>query len=504
MTPCSRYWHLCWWPGWSSTACICKKILQHLDPSRVIPGRVRAALDTFTEGLLVLDKNERIVLANKAFAETVGCSATDLQGRRASEFKWTETEEGGPHPWRAAIREGTAQTGVVLGLRTKEKERRFRVNSTPIEGEDGRYRGALASFDDVTEAERNREELREMLSTLQQSRDEISRQNVELHRLATRDPLTACLNRRSFFAEFQARWDRAASSKQALSCIMLDIDYFKSINDRHGHDAGDRVLVGISKALKSQARPGDLVCRYGGEEFALLLPETDLDEAHRFAEGVRQAIESTRFDVPDLLVTASLGVSTNLLGARDPQDLLKQADECLYAAKGSGRNRAVRCDDVPDLPPDEDLPPRETTPIPSHDASAPIPFHAIAVLMSALNYRDPATAEHSRRVADLCVATAASLMSLSDAYVLEIASLLHDIRARNRAPYPDRARFPAHNAPHRSIHRFRPDWRCRRCAAPPWRSSRPTDCLKSPKTHRSPPHCKASLRWLRGWEVRKT
>ena len=267
-----------------------QRMLQHLDPSRVIPSRVRAALDTFAEGLLVLDKNERIVLANKAFARTVGKSPKELQGRRASDFGWSRAEGNpdAPAPWTAAMEQGTPETGVVLGLRTGDaEERRFRVNSTPIGGEDGKYRGALASFDDVTDLEKKREELRRMLNSLEKSRDEIGRQNLELHRLATRDPLTGCLNRRSLFAEFQTHWDRAVGDRRPLSCLMVDVDHFKWVNDRFGHDVGDLVLTRLAETFQAQARPTDLVCRYGGEEFALLLPDTSLDDAYQLAEEIR-------------------------------------------------------------------------------------------------------------------------------------------------------------------------------------------------------------------------
>jgi diguanylate cyclase (GGDEF)-like protein/PAS domain S-box-containing protein/putative nucleotidyltransferase with HDIG domain len=407
-----------------------QRMLQHLDPSRVIPSRVRAALDTFAEGLLVLDKNERIVLANKAFARTIGKSAKELQGQRASEFGWSRAEGNpdDPHPWTSAINRGSPETGVVLGLHSgTSKERRFRVNSTPIGGEDGKSRGALASFDDVTDLEKKREELSDSLDALEKSRDEIGRQNQELHLLATRDPLTGLLNRRSLFAEFQAHWDRAATGRQPLSCIMVDVDHFKYVNDRFGHGVGDAVLSQVAKTLESATRPGDLVARYGGEEFALLLPETSLDDAHQLAERVRQAVADIRFDVEGLAITASFGLSLNLFGAVSPQELLRQADECLYAAKRAGRNQVVRYDQVPEPAENEAVEPTPVAPAQADESVSAIPFHAVTVLMSALNYRDPLTAEHSRRVADLCVATAAGLMTLSDAYTLEIAALLHDI-----------------------------------------------------------------------------
>jgi PleD family two-component response regulator len=130
--------------------------------------------------------------------------------------------------------------GGMLALQGSQENRRFfMVNSAPIMDEVGQYRGALASFEDVTELQENRAELLKMLDALRQSRDEIHTQNEELQFLATRDPLTSCLNRRTFFEQFEFHWKLSTRYKQALSCIVVDLDCFKSINDTYGHGTGD-------------------------------------------------------------------------------------------------------------------------------------------------------------------------------------------------------------------------------------------------------------------------
>jgi diguanylate cyclase (GGDEF)-like protein/putative nucleotidyltransferase with HDIG domain/PAS domain S-box-containing protein len=402
-----------------------------MDPSKVVPDRVRAALDTFAEGLLVLDKEERIVLANKSFAQTIGESSVELQGRRVADLPWIDCQDQKTletPPWSQAVGNGKLQSDVMLGLKTKhEGLRTFKVNASPIVGGSGEHRGALASFNDVTLIETNRAELRRMLELLKNSRDEINRQNQELQILATQDPLTGCLNRRSFFAQFDAIWNAARRHNHQLSCIMVDIDHFKSINDQHGHATGDEVLKNVAEVLKSNRRGSDLVARYGGEEFCILLPYTDEEGAISAAEGCRKAIEAVVFE--KLSVTASLGTSSLKYGAGDPQELLNQADKCLYMAKRNGRNQVVRWDQLPtDFEMDEQHV-EEPAPadIEQSETSMTIPFQAVTALVSALAYRDSSTAEHSRRVADLCVAAASGLMSLSDVYILEIAALLHDI-----------------------------------------------------------------------------
>jgi len=142
------------------------RMLKHLDPSKVVPQRVRSALDTLAEGLLLMDRDERIVLANKAFSETVGESPEHLQGRHASRLPWKTGQGNGSsqmdsgYPWSRSIRGSTAERGIILGLKSKKLgPRTFMVNSTPIPGENGEIRGALASFEDITPLEEKEREL---------------------------------------------------------------------------------------------------------------------------------------------------------------------------------------------------------------------------------------------------------------------------------------------------------------------------------------------------------
>jgi diguanylate cyclase (GGDEF)-like protein/PAS domain S-box-containing protein/putative nucleotidyltransferase with HDIG domain len=409
-----------------------RKMLEHLDPSKVVPDRVRAALDTLASGLVVLDQDERIVLANAAFANTIGRESSKLQGMRVSELPWQvdedteESEASRAYPWRHTLEDGVSENAVTVGLTSDDAEKRtFMVNTTPITGDDGKSRGVLASFDDVTLLEKKQRELEGMLEQLQESSEEIRNQNQQLQVLATQDPLTGCLNRRSFFEKFDSLWSAASRYDQPLSCLMLDIDHFKSVNDEHGHATGDVVLQKTAGILKTAARDCDLVCRYGGEEFAVVLPHTDIDEAYQAAERFRRTIESTEFE--DLSITVSIGVSAIGLGAATPQIMLDQADKCLYVAKRNGRNQAIRWDEVPDdVEVDESQATRADAVVETND-SVPVPYHAVTALISALAYRDQATAEHSRRVADYCVTTAEGLMSAREVYLLEMGALLHDI-----------------------------------------------------------------------------
>ncbi len=400
------------------------RVLKYLDPARAVPKHVRSTLDTFAEGVVVLDRDQCIVLANDKFKRHVGKSEPDLLGRRIDELPWlSETHESVP-PWRQS--DDTARTGARLALRLGGEYRTYLVNASPILNSHGEQRGTIASFDDITALERNRDELNTMLLELKGSRDELRSRNEELQLLATRDSLTGCLNRRTFFEIFDRECAAHQRHQRGIGCLMVDVDNFKLVNDRHGHVAGDEVLRRVASTLMSVARESDAVCRYGGEEFCVLLPETRIEQAATVAERLRQAI--AELDFGPLAVTASLGVSTIEGGTADPRELLEQADRSLYYAKHRGRNRVIRWDLMQrDLAAGEGDNDPSDQPILEDVGDASIPYPAVASLLSALAYRDAETAAHSTRVAELSVATASGLLSVKHTYVLEIAALLHDI-----------------------------------------------------------------------------
>jgi len=163
----------------------------------------------------------------------------------------------------------------------------------------------------------------------------------ELRHLATSDPLTGLSNRRSFFAEGEQARLQCIRYGHPLTVMMLDIDHFKSINDRFGHDVGDQVLKLVSHEMKQQIRDVDILGRLGGEEFAIALPETDLATAIKVAERIRVAVESFTLEVEQgsVTFTISIGVAEITDAKESSQELIKQADNLLYQAKENGRNR---------------------------------------------------------------------------------------------------------------------------------------------------------------------
>jgi diguanylate cyclase (GGDEF)-like protein len=164
---------------------------------------------------------------------------------------------------------------------------------------------------------------------------------VALAKLAATDGLTGLLTRRSFKEEAGRVISQALRHRHEVSCIMLDIDHFKLINDRHGHQSGDDVIKSVAVACKEQLRAGDLFGRLGGEEFAIILPHVGCEGALATAEKLRQAVASAVINGPagPLSVTASFGITATSIIAKDVDTLLSQADAAMYRAKEKGRNR---------------------------------------------------------------------------------------------------------------------------------------------------------------------
>ncbi len=154
---------------------------------------------------------------------------------------------------------------------------------------------------------------------------------------AMADPLTRLFNRHIFDTFVILEAERAKRYKHPMSVILIDIDHFKKVNDSYGHPAGDAVLVQLACILRQHSRKSDLPCRYGGEEFILLLPETALAGAKKTAEGIRAAVESHAFPEVGKL-TASFGVSNLSEGVKS---MIELADQALYKAKERGRNQVV-------------------------------------------------------------------------------------------------------------------------------------------------------------------
>jgi diguanylate cyclase (GGDEF)-like protein/PAS domain S-box-containing protein len=370
---------------------------QRFAAPQCVPYQVRTALDALAEGVLLLDARGRIMFANRTFASSVDKLPGALLGRKVRDLGW---EFGRIHedefPWDTVLRLGENQTGKQLRLIGPSGiTRTFTVNAAPIRDSD-EYRGVMVTFDDVTLLEEKNQQLEDMLAMLKKSRDEIRRQNLKLQYLVTRDPLTDCLNRRSFFEKFEPVFETARRNEQQLACIMVDIDMFKSINDRYGHIKGDEIIRIVAQTLQASLRASDTICRYGGEEFCIILPGVDIEQAVATAWRARANIEAINLAELSgnsfLKVTASFGTTTIDHDVADFAHFIDRADQALYLSKNTGRNRvsvwdAQSCGGIPVLPASREAGDHGEAPTPAgapaendtnqqrpdHDRLAPLP-----------------------------------------------------------------------------------------------------------------------------------
>lgn len=204
---------------------------------------------------------------------------------------------------------------------------------------------AQRSADRLTQANA---ELEAVHSQLEQRAYNIEIANRELAVLSRSDPLTGLGNRRALSTAIK-RWQSRSDSDALASVLLIDVDHFKAVNDQHGHDEGDRVLVALARMLEASLGPNDLAVRYGGEEFALWLPSADRTQAGTMAERVHDGVQ--KVSIEGMPITVSIGTATlgNCAGSALMQQLLELSDIAVYQAKAAGRNRTVNSMQAPSV-----------------------------------------------------------------------------------------------------------------------------------------------------------
>lgn len=294
---------------------------------------LRTIVDDLNYGIVVLDRDRRVQLINRAFRRFWRVPDQQLDGGQTFlklMYHGQGTTAYAVSPERLGeyiakqldlIRTGEERP---LTIRLSNGEAiQFRCKALP----DG---GRLLTYGNVSE---------------------LAEEAEALERLACADGLTGLNNRRHFLLLANSEWARFQRYKRPLALLMADIDKFKSVNDTYGHDVGDEVIKAVAAVLQSSKRSNDIVGRLGGEEFAIVLPEATLDSASAAAERFRRLIANRVIsaDAQRIPVTISLGVASADEGTNGIEELLKRSDLALYEAKHTGRNRVCRFSrDVPD------------------------------------------------------------------------------------------------------------------------------------------------------------
>lgn len=324
-----------------------RSILRELDPKRSVPKRVQSAFDSLADGVVIIDEKDNILLINQSLAVTLGEDQSNFVGKNLSGLLWRHWSKEGQaaeFPWMTALRENRAVQDVPMNLRSSTGTIiNVLVNATCISNNRNMVTGALVTLKDVTVLERKNRDLSLAYGRLQASESEIKKQNNQLKYLASHDPLTSCMNRRSFFESFEEKFVRYKSDNLPVTCLMIDIDHFKNVNDTLGHAIGDDVINGVAQLLKRTCGDHDIVGRYGGEEFCMVLDGSDVDQASRIAEQLRQNVKtlSKTWLQNQQSLTVSIGIAPLEPTVASVNEVVDRADRALYGAKQSGRDRAV-------------------------------------------------------------------------------------------------------------------------------------------------------------------
>lgn len=319
--------------------------------------RFRISLEAMQSGVMIFDDHGRLRVANPRATEILGWDAYELM----SSTNWYEKlqpidREYNPIPpdqlpLNRSLKRQEASHDLTLGLRRSSGEVVWiSVNSAPLMSPE-RVTGAVISFADITMQLANERTIQESIEQIQQDRlllgqqaQELAEANRQLKALASTDGLTGLKNQRSYHEFLSNQHYNASRYEQPLSLLSLDVDFFKAFNDAFGHPAGDVVLKQVGAILTYQARAGDYVARSGGEEFAVVLPNTDSQGALEAAERIRHAIETAEWNLRP--VTVSIGVSSLKKPAQTEQELIEEADRALYESKRTGRNRVTHSNEL--------------------------------------------------------------------------------------------------------------------------------------------------------------
>ena len=275
----------------------------------------------FTEMILDMSPNfvmtvgDRIYYLNKSMLNFLDVKTVDEFNANYDINKYIVAKNPDEKDFFSWIKQHISKDGIIHIKRKKEILADARAYMAKIEKIPG-YDRYLVILNDITNIEEEKEKFKE---------------------LSIKDPLTGIYNRSKFFESLDSEIKRTKRIKEPFSLIMCDIDFFKTVNDTHGHQVGDMILKNISDIVSHSIREIDIFARYGGEEFILLLPDTKLDGAINLAQKLRKKIEDTTFDIVKR-VTCSFGVAQYHL-EESAKDIVKRVDKSLYLAKNRGRNR---------------------------------------------------------------------------------------------------------------------------------------------------------------------
>ena len=262
----------------------------------------------------------KIIYVNDAFTETTGYSAEEVIGKTPRIFQKKGTDKEELSKIREALEKKEPVRVTLRNFSKTGKEYWVDISILPLRDTEGKVTHFASIQRDITEYKKLEQDLQILCRT---------------------DPLTTAANRRAFNEILSQEFSRFKRSQKEYALIMIDLDHFKSINDQHGHSVGDQVLIEVTERCKDNIRVHDILARLGGEEFCILLPYTDSDQAKKVAERLREKIEIKPIIVDGLRVKVTISVGISLVSTcdEDGHQAMERADQKLFQAKESGRNQ---------------------------------------------------------------------------------------------------------------------------------------------------------------------
>lgn len=301
----------------------------------IVPIARSKVMENIPEMVFVLDEKERIVDANAVAQKWLGKPLKEIIGGDPMDvFKeWPQLLQ------RFFFLEYTREEVEIPG----DPPRTLEVIITPIINNQNQVEGRIILAYDITDRKNLERDLQSANEMLKEKLNENEHLRLQLQEQAIRDPLTKVFNRRYFSDALERETAHAGRENSPLSVIILDVDHFKKFNDTHGHKCGDLVLQSLANLLLQNTRRSDIVCRFGGEEFVILLPDATTESALERGENLRKQFEALviEYEGKQIHCTFSAGIASFPIHSVFGETLLGLADEALYISKANGRNRVT-------------------------------------------------------------------------------------------------------------------------------------------------------------------
>lgn len=310
------------------------------------------ALAAAASGIVITDRQGVITWVNAAASGMTGYAEDELVGRNPSLLKSGRHDQAFYAELWDTVLAGRTWRGAIVNRRKDGTLYHEEQTIAPVAGPSGEITHFIAIKQDVTERMRADQALRDTRDELQRRVAEVEALHAKLREQAIHDPLTGLFNRRYVDETLPRELASARRHQTPVTLAVIDLDHFKQVNDRHGHASGDRVLAEFGQLLRAGSRRGDVACRYGGEEFVVLLVGAALGDAVRRVDAWREAFRSLKVSIGETFVSATLSAGlAEWVRDEEPEALFARADAALYLAKAAGRNRVVTAPGPDDGPP---------------------------------------------------------------------------------------------------------------------------------------------------------